>query len=751
MSFATTLDLNRRIRIATVTTVVSLAAVLAGCQAVDVPPAPDAEFRDEGDEWVQSATARAYDVEYDVNKGIVVSVRERFMDAEGYAEAVESSQEFYAELDSMEMPSTQMRVDYRLDGLERTTVQSLFLSEVAEDFLNQASKGYGAKNEPLSTVRFVLQTDREMREGDALEVELHAPEVFGTRVHHLKFTDEDEVIDDSEIGQTSAPLRRAQVDLDGSSECDLREVFPNHNRPNDENRTDLVFIGIEDAMPFRIEDYLVGMIDIYDDRAVMIHRDWETVAGSPQVERRGLFGMDPFRGNDHLFNFWYVPEPYKLNDIIDDASEDFCTRKLEDVQNDCFPDQPREYRIYIGSELDCRGTRRGDRVVMAVSPGDPYGRTRTLIHELGHLILDLADEYDEEGLGDRAKFPNCLEEDEMDRALELGFPDPQSGCSYTTDNIRPSEASVMRDNRKISFDELNQRWGCTLFAEQSGYHARGICSGSSLGYPSNYERSSCQADTDCSSGVCRQASGSGRCVAGHLTAGHRCDVDRQCLSDMCEPGLDGERVCYATELSAGSACRYSPQCDTGLLCADFSEGIGRCQPPKAPDEICAQDNECASNICSSLGDGTKACQDEDKDAHTRCYDNRECISWSCIYDGRLCTQPFCHQEPPTTPRFCTGTDLPPGSRCLAGHECRGYDPATGADCHDYSQGTCIQHCGYGREGDRYTQDTVCLEYGQATWDDCDYTFQCPAGDTCQPSAGPGDDEALRYRCVPPTP
>lgn len=108
-------------------------------------------------------------------------------------------------------------------------------------------------------------------------------------------------------------------------------------------------------------------------------------------------------------------------------------------------------------------------------------------------------------------------------------------------------------------------------------------------------------------------------------------------------------------------------------------------------------------------------------------------------------------EPSTTPRFCFGEDLPPGSACLTSSDCRGYDPVTGADCHDFSQGSCIQRCQYPRTPSGFSRELRCLSWGHVAWDPCDVTVHCPTDHTCMQSAGPNGDAPLRYLCVPDAP
>ena len=583
------------------------AGLFLGCQVDEVPLA-DLPVLREG----SAGTARAYDVEYDVENDVVTSIRERSVDAEWHDAAAQERLDFLGEEASAEFPWTQMRVNYVYDDTTYTLVASLTSTEVGEDFLDDAAKAYGAEFELRPNVRFVLQTDHAMTAGESIDVELHAPEVFGTRSHRLVFSGEDYVTDESETGQSTAYLTASGFTGDWETDCEILEVYPGHNLPNDENRIDLVFIGIQKDVQMRVEKYLVGMLDIYDERSVMRAPDATVTGGNTIKERRGVFGLDPLRGNQHLFNFWYIPVPYAYADALSDEDEDFCTKKFDDVQDDCFPDAPREHHIYLGSDISCRTTANWDGwTVIDTSDDDPYLSTQAVTHELAHALFELADEYEEAGLGDNPRFPNCLDAGEEDRAAELEYPDPQYGCSYTADNIRPSEASVMRNQQALSFDELNERWICMKLAEASGYHLRGICNGSSTGFPTNYQYSSCQSHLVCSSGVCSQVGGpgSGHCLAGSLPEDYRCQRDEQCLSGLCRRGLAGFDICYPIGIPDGSACYYDEQCAPNRFCIGATTGNeGRCGLQGGVGDLCVDDQECASGICSDEGYGTKRCQ-----------------------------------------------------------------------------------------------------------------------------------------------
>jgi hypothetical protein len=88
---------------------------------------------------------------------------------------------------------------------------------------------------------------------------------------------------------------------------------------------------------------------------------------------------------------------------------------------------------------------------------------RIILHEIGHSIFDLADEYVEVELGDFPRYPNCAPNIQTAKQWwgdlmeynEVGY---FKGCSYTEDNIRPTENSIMRSYfRTNDFGLVNKR------------------------------------------------------------------------------------------------------------------------------------------------------------------------------------------------------------------------------------------------------------------------------------------------------
>ncbi|MFH1978598.1 MAG: hypothetical protein ABIJ92_04705 [Candidatus Aenigmatarchaeota archaeon] len=96
------------------------------------------------------------------------------------------------------------------------------------------------------------------------------------------------------------------------------------------------------------------------------------------------------------------------------------------------------------------------------SERDDYGVQKTVIHELGHMLFGLADEYTLENYGDRPHQPNCAPDIKTARRW-WGNLEPEGagyfqGCSYVDDNIRSTETSIMRNSEESNvFGPVNER------------------------------------------------------------------------------------------------------------------------------------------------------------------------------------------------------------------------------------------------------------------------------------------------------
>ena len=267
-----------------------------------------------------------------------------------------------------------------------------------------------------------------------------------------------------------------------AAESQCREVMINGN-PKD--KLDIVFVG--DG----IDDYgklgsIVNLVMDFDGKY------------------NGVFSVSPFKENKHNFNVWMVIAPdYEYGANGEPVLEDF-QRFVQTCERDTVViPTGKTYRPFAFFPTD--GARGG---IVYLSLGFLAIRSpefaiensgRLLLHELGHAIGGLTDEYVEYGVGSRdlSTVVNCapnleaakerwgdlVGEEEVDYYTgvkgvpgtkyykspaatipELGaFPDgsdwSDGGCSYDWKNIRPTIGSFMNNQFEegVDYGPVNER------------------------------------------------------------------------------------------------------------------------------------------------------------------------------------------------------------------------------------------------------------------------------------------------------
>lgn len=181
----------------------------------------------------------------------------------------------------------------------------------------------------------------------------------------------------------------------------------------------------------------------------------------------GLFSTGPLADKQHLFNIWYYPGEIRA-DGLDSEQEAAFYDFLESVTGSDVWQTPAP-TLEVCNTVQKRLSQACpiDKVVVlvnsdfravavskcaVVNPSPERGGARVTNHEMGHLF-GLADEYTEEGMGDYP-YANCagsLQEAAARWAslvksgqggLSVGY---YGGCSYTGDNVRPTQNSIMND------------------------------------------------------------------------------------------------------------------------------------------------------------------------------------------------------------------------------------------------------------------------------------------------------------------
>ena len=190
-----------------------------------------------------------------------------------------------------------------------------------------------------------------------------------------------------------------------------------------------------------------------------------------EITNDGLFGERPFIGNSRLFNFWYTDEIINLPEEECAVSDDINT-----IEISC--ELPNRIDVFLSSCGDFGNAILGGRIKesLVISNGHfNTGDGRGFIHEMGHALGWLADEYFcENGVDaagnpceDNSHFPNCAPNDVL--AAEWGFDQFYKGCSHIPDNIRPNANSVMRNHwLDNNFGRINENQLCLKMAELTG-------------------------------------------------------------------------------------------------------------------------------------------------------------------------------------------------------------------------------------------------------------------------------------------
>lgn len=164
----------------------------------------------------------------------------------------------------------------------------------------------------------------------------------------------------------------------------------------------------------------------------------------------GMMSLEPLKSNKNKFNIWmYNPKASIFNpDVYSDISS---------VTSNC----PFADTIIVLSKKSFRSYAYfGWAAFVASGEGG-----RTVAHEFAHSFFYIHDEYVEPPLGDRPGKPNCAPDIQTAQSWwgdlygkkGIGY---FKGCSYTENNIRPTEVSMMGGGMYIpgvGFGAVNER------------------------------------------------------------------------------------------------------------------------------------------------------------------------------------------------------------------------------------------------------------------------------------------------------
>ncbi|MBS3168733.1 hypothetical protein J4216_06405 [Candidatus Woesearchaeota archaeon] len=402
---------------------------------------------------------------------------------------------------------------------------------------------------------------------------------------------------------------------EGCSE--LVEVIPNVNKLG-KNRINLVFIGIGyerelDAFTkTRIGSpefvkYINNLID-YSGNGL----SYLDVNNNPSI-KKGLFGEEPFKSNKHLFNLWYSERLIDFNN----PSENSCRKIIGDDRFKPCQGLANLYPIYLVNK-DCRSSAIIGGEPFISFPLDPdktgknidtsaiayYRYPRTLLHEFGHSIGSLADEYVESSLGNKARLPNCVES--QAEAEKQGWKEAYPGCAYISSNLRPSANSIMKDpHSNTNFEKVNENYLCSQFAILTGNEICGVC-----GTCRELEiKDACTSSLECTSGNCID----GKCVPNTIvpecTSDSECNADQKCENNRCINIPPRCTKNCASCLQLGGMLCPNQNCVNGNISSETYE-TNCCIPSSANNPVgCSE-----SRYISALGEPltfTRMCLDKE--------------------------------------------------------------------------------------------------------------------------------------------
>ncbi len=210
-------------------------------------------------------------------------------------------------------------------------------------------------------------------------------------------------------------------------------------------------------------------------------------ASYDDTEKQGIFGVEPFKSNKEKFNLWIVPS--QGNMLVNPADIGNIVNNIQSANKAISQQCPNADYAIVVSQIPFRSFSVGNLVFIS----ETYSKDRIvsrLLHELGHVIFRLADEYTEQGGGKKPARPNCAKNAEEAVALwgsenyiesSLISKDPSGnikvqfdkgvvgfyrGCSFTDDNIRPTEISVMRsvEAEPITFGPVSMKYMLSLLS-----------------------------------------------------------------------------------------------------------------------------------------------------------------------------------------------------------------------------------------------------------------------------------------------
>ena len=273
----------------------------------------------------------------------------------------------------------------------------------------------------------------------------------------------------------------------------VQEVYPGHNSLT-ERRINLVFGGYGYDEPGGEPEFIQYLPDILD------------LNGESRHSLGGLFSEEPFASNKDLFNLWYKPTQVQTTP----RGEGRCPTPAPL----CSFAAPMVYEAVFANGEHCisYGTPSRLAVTWFRAPTDEISDyvlrvVRINLHELGHSIARLRDEYtvDPDHSNYHSAFGiNCVGSRKEAESRGWNSELVSEGCSYTEDNFRPTENSIMRRTSAggENFGYLNEAWLCHKLATLTGRADLTCLEDANEYFGTCISNANCPAGEVCSNNLC---------------------------------------------------------------------------------------------------------------------------------------------------------------------------------------------------------------------------------------------------------
>lgn len=215
---------------------------------------------------------------------------------------------------------------------------------------------------------------------------------------------------------------------------------------NSNDKVDILIIGAEYNSPAELKNAINKLFSLESNNKYI-----------------GFFDVEPFKSNKNKFNIWMIPaQEYTTKEV--GVCGQSCSQLVDFEKDTAYiaqcPNVDTTITIFKTAKFrSCAGGGQWS----SLSCQDEEDQGKLILHESGHSFGRLADEYTEPSKGSHPWGPNCAasKNEAMQKWGDLagqGDIGYFQGCSYTDNNIRPNQNSLMRSHYSAtSYGLVNER------------------------------------------------------------------------------------------------------------------------------------------------------------------------------------------------------------------------------------------------------------------------------------------------------